>query len=339
MTHRSSFTVGMPHMVTDQLSEVELLKLAADFQWTQIGDAVGCPPHKLVNDAGDRLYSSLINVETNFGPNTICQYGEGDRIQLAGTIRFHARQFIEGWVQLTKGEETVSDAELQAIQSKNDLARSPHSWIYMTMAVIGRVAGNVRLKTFRPAGIEKLRIPETTETPAGMVEHEDVLHSGDVVFPDKAIPVPLVRGEPVVYQIMEENDLNGAGLVYFARYVAMMNYAERMQLLRGLARPLSSRLTNFLCTQSRRVYYFGNAPINDRVCIYSKIALDLPDDGEKRTSPTRTTVGRMIFRHELYRESDGELMAISLVTKALTIPIRQKATYAAAERFIHSLQG
>ena len=38
---KHAFEVGMPHMVTDQLSEVELLKLVGDFQWRQIAASLG----------------------------------------------------------------------------------------------------------------------------------------------------------------------------------------------------------------------------------------------------------------------------------------------------------
>ena len=62
-----SFTVGMPNMVPDQLSEVELLKIFAEFQWVQLGRALDCPSHLLTSEEGERLYASVIQVESRFG--------------------------------------------------------------------------------------------------------------------------------------------------------------------------------------------------------------------------------------------------------------------------------
>ena len=59
-------------------------------------------------------------------------------------------------------------------------------------------------------------------------------------------PLHTVDDSPITYTIAIENDLNGAGLLYFARYVAMMNYAERTFLLCRLHRPFSLQLNRFL---------------------------------------------------------------------------------------------
>ena len=96
---RGVITVGMAHMVPDQLSEVELLKHLGDFRWKQIGRVLNTAPHELVNDLGQRLYSSFINIECNFGPDGISQFGEGDTIHLAGKIR---RLFLSALCELSR---------------------------------------------------------------------------------------------------------------------------------------------------------------------------------------------------------------------------------------------
>ena len=331
---RWSLVVGMPNMVTDSLSEVELLKHVAEFQWRQIGETIGCPTQLLANEAGDRLYASVINFETNFSPSDISQFEEGDTIELTGTIRFYARQFVEGWILLDKGPP-VSEETFRAIRSKQDLDATSRPWIYMTNALVGREDGNLRLKTYRPAGIEKLDVPQTSEKPTGIVEHEQALQAG-LIDVGQFTPVNVTESTPFVYEITPVNDLNGAGLLYFARYVAMMNYAERLLLLRRTRPPLSSQLTHFLRTESRRTYYFANAPATDRVQIYCTPAFEI-ERAFDSTDPLRTRFGSFVFRFELYRESDGALMAISMVRKALTIPNKIKSVQAEARRFIRSL--
>lgn len=65
-THQ--FTVEMPVMVPGgKLSEVEFLKLLAAHQWREIGSLLGRNLQDIVNDAGERLYGSLLNVEIGMG--------------------------------------------------------------------------------------------------------------------------------------------------------------------------------------------------------------------------------------------------------------------------------
>lgn len=326
----------MPHMVTDQLSEVELLKHIGDFQWRQIGQALDCPSAELANDAGDRLYASFINVETSFTPSAISRFGEGDLIDVMGTIRFYARQFIEGWALLDKSP--LDEAEFAGVDSLQDLRKLSRPWIYMTNALVARVSGNMRLKTFRPKGVQDIAdLPNVNTRPLGMIEHDQVLQVGSVDFEGDTLPIVPKDDGPVHYEIMPENDLNGAGLLYFARYLAMMNYAERMKLQRGLRRPLSTPLLNFLSTSRRRIYYFANAPAEDAVLVYSKFSFAPPrSDGPQ--DPLTTDFGHVIAHHELYRQSDGALMAISRVDRGLIVPNRIKALQAEARRFVASLQ-
>lgn len=335
-----SFTVGMPNMAPDQLSEVELLKIFGDFQWTQLGEAVKRPSHELVNEAGERLYPSFVHVECDFGRNdSIMQFQEGDVVHSRGTVRFHAGQFAEGWAVL--GKEEVPHDALAAIETKADLRKLESPWICMTNAIVARMGDNNRLKTFRPAGIQHIDVPVAPETPQGLVEHEQVMQGAEIEPLHETGPlVTLVPQDdsPVVYGIELENDLNGAGLLYFARYVAMMNYAERSFLLRRLDTPFSLPLHRFLSTSARRSYFFANAEETDRVLIRVKGALVEPGTEAPRRSGIRTEVMRLVFRFELHRESDGVLMAKSLVTKALVIPNRLKALHGEARRFLRAIR-
>lgn len=330
---RRTVTLGMPHLAPEQLSEVELLKLAGDLQWQQLGTALGCPPHRLFNESGDRLYASFINIDACFRPGDISQFQEGDVLQLAGTMRFYAKQFAEGWIVLSKGDP-VDDAVIGGIETKDDLAGLELPWVYMTNALVARVAGNVRLRTFRPAGIQKLDVPETQDKPVGMSEHEQVLQTGKIDWPSQptVTRLPSVDDRPILYQLTPENDLNGAGLLYFARYVAMMNYAERRFLLERLQRPFSTEVARFLSTEHRRTYYFANAAPSDQVAIYCSAAL-IDRSGPVPIDATRTTFLEFLLDFELYRKSDGVLMARSTVQKALTIPNRIKSLHAEARRF------
>ncbi len=330
-----AFEVGMPHMVTDQLSEVELLKLVGDFQWRQIAASLGCSTKDLKNGAGDRLYASFINIELDFragGAGDILAFEEGDRVEMAGSTRFYGRQFVEGWTVLDRG--SLDSAAVQRVASRADLDGVGRPWIYMTNAFVGRVSGNLRLKTYAPEGVDGGRVRTTDDKPAGITAHEDALQRG-LTLPDGARPLPCTDDGPVVYQVLPESDLNGAGLLYFARYVAMMNYAERVQGLDRMAPPLSSQLTKHLATRRRSLFYFANAPANERVRVFCTPAFS-PADGPG-ADPLHTDFGSLFYRHELYRDSDGALMATSLVEKALRVPNKMKGALAEVRRLLARL--
>ncbi|MCP5041447.1 MAG: hypothetical protein GY944_10510 [bacterium] len=210
----------------------------------------------------------------------------------------------------------------------------------MTNAIVARLADNSRLKTFGPADIAQKDVPTAPEKPIGIVEHEAVMQTGCVApfFEQSQLtPIDPIDASPIPYTIQLENDVNGAGLLYFARYIAMMNYAERMFLMRRLERPLSQPLIRFLSTQRRRSYFFANAPETDEVMVHVRAsAVDL-DAAPRRSSDLRTEALRFQFEFDLHRKSDGVLMAKSIVSKVLSIPNRFNTLQGEARRFASGL--
>lgn len=335
-----SFTVGMPNMVPDQLSEVEFLKIFAEFQWNQLAGALDCPPHLLASDEGERLYASVIQIEEHFGSeSTIAQYQEGDVVHGRGHVQFHAKHFVEGWTLFDK--KPVPEDAIAGIRSVDDLEAHGGTWMSMTNAIVARLADNSRLKTFSPAGIAEKDVPRATEKPRGIADHERVLQSGQLepLFEAERLrAIPPLDASPIAYEIQLENDMNGAGLLYFARYIAMMNQAERIFLLRRLDQPFSQPLYRFLSTWRRRTFFFANAAETDRVLVHVRAhAVDI-EEPPRRNDPLRTEMLRLQFEFDLYRESDGVLMARSIVAKGLGVPNRFNNLQAEARRFAARLR-
>ncbi len=323
-------------MVPGQLSEVELLKHAGDLQWQSMGAALGTPPHQLVNDEGQRLYASFINIEAHFGDGCLAQFQEGDEMHLSSRTAFFAKQFVEGWVLLGTDQAQVDD-DAAASRDKGSLDEQSVPRLYMTNALITRGGRNTQLKTSRPANVQALDLAEVRERPAGMVEHARVQSSGHIAHElshQGATPLQLRTHEPIAYEIQAESDLNGAGLVYFARYITMMNHAERVTLRRRMHAPFSTQLSTCLSTRSRRTFYFANADPADTVETHCKVWL-------LEAQPTRTVdttrMASFLFDFQLYRQSDGVLMASSLAERCLIVPNRQKSLQAEATRFIAGL--
>jgi probable biosynthetic protein (TIGR04098 family) len=325
-------------LAPEQLSEVELLKLLGDLQWSNLCEVLDSRSSKITNESGERLYASFISIHLATG-NRAClaAFQEGDPFFAASSLRFFSGQFLEGFIAFDK--EPLDGLDGSSLEANWPSLSVPK--VYLTNALVARVAGNERLKVYRPAGIDGISVPETATRPAAIDEHSAVLQSGEIAGIDLAGPVlgnGSTAGEPIVFPIVYENDMNGAGLLYFARYIAMMNFAER-NLLRHRSQPsVSHGLVTHLSTVERKVFYFANAPHHDRVLIHVAMTVAEPGPDSAATVPSDSVCPlECLFRHDLFRESDGELMASSLVKKRLLVPRRRKGVLAEVERFKQSL--
>jgi len=335
----SDFTVGMPHLSPGQLSETELNKLFGAYLWEDIASSVGRPPSEIVNDFDERLYASFLCFELSLGHSSLAALGEDTKLTVNHRLDLYAGKFAEGFVVFDRAP--VDADQLAAVRTRADLERITAPWAYAVNGFVTRAASNTRLKLFSPKGVQ----PDSNrrEMPQGLSAHEAVFAGGDITgFGAAYTPIALEanRSEPVVYPIVPESDLNGAGLLYFARYVAIMNYAERVFLRRHLNRPFSNQLTRCLTTDHRRTYYFANAEETDAVEVHVRAQILPPGHfpAGASTGPLHRIPFKMQFALELYRASDGVLMASSLVRKSLTIPGHQKALLAEARRFVSTFQ-
>lgn len=339
--NRFELLVQMPHMAPgEKLSEVEFLKMLAAYQWEAIARALHRRPPELMNAQNERLYGSVIDVELHLGERHGMEIlGEDVAIQLRNRVRFFAKKFVEGLFVIDDRE--IPDSVCEQIETRKDLRGYQGSWACMTNAFIARGGSNVKLKVFKPVGADE-GAPEIGETPLGIVEQGRVQRTGEIEplpgDPAAAIHLPARSDAPIRYQIVPESDLNGASLVYFARYEAMMNYGERVFLSNHLARPFSTELISYLSTEHRKAYFFANATPTDHVDVHVSARVlppgTFPDAPAGR--PYRTPM-KLVFRIDLYRGSDNVLMASSLVRKALNVPGSAKGVLAEIERFLPTL--
>jgi probable biosynthetic protein (TIGR04098 family) len=331
------FTIGMPHMVPGKLSEVELLKLLGSFQWDSISALLDLPSSKIVNALDERLYASFINIDLRFpAGQRQDSFDEGSPVHVRNGISVYANKFIEGLTLFSTTPIPASATE--GLTRCSDLDRVAFPSAYLTNAFVARQAGNSRLKVFEPATMKSRDVPRTNSIPPGIAEHEAVQFSGHV--PDLGpagswTPLRVASAEPVRYAIVPESDLNGAGLLYFARYVAMMNYAERVFLTERLQQPWSSQLAATLSTERRRIFYYANAEPSDVVrAVVTGQVMTAEASPDATSGSRRGTHVKLQFRLTLSRVSDNNLMAMALVNKMLSIPGHEKALIAESERFL-----
>lgn len=345
--HDFGFVVQMPHLAPGgRLSEVEFLKVLGAFQWEAIARCLGARPSQITSSQGERLYASFIDLELKFaGGHSPQTLGEDVTIHVKNRACFYAKKLVEGLFVFD--DRPISDRVLESIRSRDDLASSGHSWACMTNALIAREGGaNTRLTVLKPAGAEAASLPEMEQPPTGVIDQARAQGTGDVPTLARdlssstgaTVPSRVLRslgGAPIVYEIRPENDLNGAGLVYFARYVAIMNHGERVFLSDRMEPPWSLPLVSWLCTEHRRMFFFANAAPTDRVHV--RVSVTLLQEEEKTTAvgPFRVPF-KLLVRTDLYRASDKVLMASGVVRKSLNVPGHEKQVLLEADRILRA---
>jgi probable biosynthetic protein (TIGR04098 family) len=336
--HDNRFVVQMPHMAPgERLSEVELLKLLAAYQWAGIAHMLGRKPSEITNDARERLYGSVIDVEMKLADQHSMEVlGEDAEIRVRNRVSSYAKKFVEGLFVID--DHDVPDSLLATIKRREDLRSLPVSWAAMTNAFIAPTGSNTRLKVYKPAGIDEREVDEMSTPPQGVRLQAHVQGGGAIEPLDDGpagVPIVALRPERILYHIVHESDQNGAGLVYFARYESMMNYGERKFFGRQLEVPVSNELVSCLSTEHRKAYFFANASPGDDVDVRLSVELLPPGSftAPPISRPHRTPM-KFRIRIDLYRTFDNVLMATSLVRKALNVPGHAKAVLMESDRLL-----
>ena len=122
--------------------------------------------------------------------------------------------------------------------------------------------------------------------------------------------------------------------------MAIANYGVRRFLAEQLPRPVSRPLVECLATERLNVHYFQNADAFDSVRIFVTAWLDpAPPTSPALYATGSRPVARFYFDVDLYRVSDGVLMASCRTQKSLSVPEREKGLVFEAERLLTQVRG
>ena len=125
--HDNRFVVQMPHMAPgERLSEVEFLKLLAAYQWSGIAHMLGRKPSEITSDSRERLYGSVIDVETKLADQHSMEIlGEDAEIRVRNRVTSYAKKFVEGLFVID--DHDIPDSLLAALGSQTPLEAIPTS--------------------------------------------------------------------------------------------------------------------------------------------------------------------------------------------------------------------
>lgn len=300
MVYTYDLTLGLPHTNHRFFAEPFLLKFAGHFQWQSIAAAAGLPLSALRTIDGGEVYATFYYIEER-----IPESAPLESFRLDDTVRFviRLRSFkniaVEGRLIFDRPER-LADPNRVALAVSPEHDEREYPYIRFANIFITPAKGNSRLRVAPPAQADfgalpplpnddnpyqltrlanetgSLELLDDTWTEAGTFEHR--------------------------YAIDVDRDTNGAGLVYFANYVAFMETAERIAV--GTLLPADAR-TRFRSLRLRRIAYYGNADVSDTLVI--RVSLF-------RSAALPHALG---LRYAIERQEDGQRICLSEAIKAL----------------------
>lgn len=186
MRERRRFTINMPQMAMQGLSESWLLKELGDMHWSMITRGLGSPSSALRDGNGNRLYATFTRIKYAFG-RALGAIGENTSLELLGKIvRFGAGTF-------------VSDIALLHVDVPGEVR------LMSNFSTRGEITNTSLLKS-QPTIPPDCTIPDVPP-PGFMLEYRDRRAA--------SVPPALFETE---YEIIPFHDINGVGLLYFASY-------------------------------------------------------------------------------------------------------------------------
>ena len=280
-----TLTLGMPHTNRRGFSETDLMKQAGHCLWQAISSALGQPLSALRTVGGGEVYAAFYYIET-----IVPEGGALETYQVDDTVTFAI------------GLRAFKNLSIEArVRVRHAASKAPHVAdgpdIRFANIFITPLSGNSALKVAPPAGVDCAALPQLPNAENPFHLTRAAREAGHLELFDQAwLPQGTVAEH--IYQIDRDRDTNGAGLVYFANYVAFGDLAERILAASGRLDSGERSLRH------RRIAFYGNADIDDALTIRTVVLT-------RRDRPSQ--VG---FRHTMSRQSDGALICLTEVIKA-----------------------
>lgn len=292
MRKEFALELGMPHLGRNNLYENALFKAIGHDRWKQIEELGGVPTSQVQDDNGSRLYATFFFLEVNFSPDhPLSAHGENETMRFTTDVAHFGQVHLDG---------------------THRLVDAPDHWIRSSNVFIYQERGPSKLSMSIPANIDFSTIPELESQPDSLALCRVARTQGSFFQPE-ADDVDVYPGERVFeYKFDQDRDMNGAGLIYFANFIAILDAAER-GVLAGLAHEIPLSAVDMRSTYRRRIGYYGNAQATDSLRVYVKTRMRTLPSGEH---------GRLLdlgFDYRIRRVSDEKEIVVSSCRKVSPI--------------------
>lgn len=280
--------LGMPHLGRNNLSESVLFKELGHHRWKTIETLCDTRSAEWRDQLGARIYATFYYVEVHCPPTRPLSYHRENQV-----LSFSADLAHFGRVQL--------DGHFR-------LENDPSTWLRACNVFVVQEDGPSRLRITPPENLDCSRIAELPRQPDAR-QFCKVAQARGAFFEPEADEVSIYPGwRSFGYDLDPDRDLNGAGLVYFANFIAFLDLAER-RLLSAEPDALPEELLDERSTYRRKIGYYGNARSTDRLDISVRARMRVIADGDRR-------VLDLGLDYTVKRRSDDKLIVVSSARKS-----------------------
>jgi probable biosynthetic protein (TIGR04098 family) len=297
MAYVYDLVLGLPHTNHRGLSEPLLLMQAGHAQWASIASAVGRPLSRLRTSDGSEVYAAFYYVEERLPDHAPLEsFRLDDAIRFGIGLRSFKNLSFEGRVVFDHADKLPDERSIDEVLRAPG-ADCPHPSLRFGNIFITPEKGNRMLRVAPPAGVDISDLPVLPNEENPYQFTRAALQTGELgLFDDSWAPTGAVFEHRHAIDI--DRDTNGAGLVYFAQYVAFMETAERLAVAsnRSEIDPVMARTRSL---RHRRIAYYGNAELFDTVVIRVRLF--------QRTDSTRWLGLQFVVE----REEDGAKICLS----------------------------
>src|SRR4051794_27944989 len=304
MPHTYDLTLGLPHTNYRQLSEHLLLQYAGHFQWQAIPDAAGMPLPVPRTMQGGEVYASFYYIEEKIPESAPLEgFRLDDTVRFIINLRAYKNIAIEGRIVFGHPHDLNDPARVKkAAAVENDDRDLP--FIHFANIFITPEKGNSRLRVAPPAQADFSGLPSlpNEENPYHITREASETRSLGLLTGDWIEQSSYVHE----YAIDVDRDTNGAGLVYFANYIAFMDSAERVALQSSAVDEYRRPHTPHRSLRHRRIAYYGNADVFDTLRIRVTIL---------RSGSRPELIG---FQYVIERQEDDQMICLSEAIKTLS---------------------
>lgn len=285
--------LGMPHLGRNNLSESTLLKEIGHHRWKTIERLAQTPSSEWRDVQGARIYATFYFVEIRCPPERpLSWYGENQVLRFESDLAHYGKTQLDGHYRL-EGERGLRLRACNVFVVQDD--------------------GPSRLRITPPQNLDYSQIRPLPAQPDARQMCRRARECGAFFEPEEG-DVPLFDGRRgFLYQLDADRDLNGAGLVYFANFVAFLDLAERRVLAEG-DRALPEEILDLRSTHRRMIGYYGNARSSDSLAIEIRARARLTD------GPAGERLLDLGLDYTVTRTSDGRLIVVSSARKVAPLP-------------------
>lgn len=300
-----TLTLGLPHTNYAGLSDHMLMMFAGYLQWASIARTIGTPLSQLRTLGGGEVYATYYFIDTRFPEGRpISTFKLDDRLRFQVALRAFKNIAVEGQIVFDH-EDRLAPAADPAAGGLPAEAGGRHPFIRFGNIFITPEAGNSQLRVAPPANADfsSLAPLPNDENPYHLTRQAEQSGELGVLEGDWRC----VDDRPdfdVPYAIDPDRDTNGAGLVYFANYIAFMDAADRRAMASNAGGRFSDADIQGRALSWRRVAYYGNVAVTDTVRIGVSLFVG-PDAG---------AVG---IRYTIRRQEDDRVICRSEAIKVL----------------------